>query len=1486
MLTVNGVSKDIFLKSNSVKMLPIVSAEWNQNIFNPVYFTVAGFGQQETISQNAGNTPTAVTDSNKHPNFDTYKFTLNSTYNYTQYNVDSTINSKKAYKIVSYVTTDSNNPVMINTYAQGTKPRQFGSNNIEVNSFGWTKVETYIGAVDNITSFTYKIIASTFSSDSGNPTIFYTKPEAYETTSFDYQYGSVWSTDTVFAGFRPGESYVPTGNIFYSLGTNSAFPDDYRRVTSTDLLKSYSSPFKMPISPISCTPNFFHTSSPIPIYKHGLITDISQYRYFVSDSGSTNSITGFYADPIMINKLVLKFNTYLSVPTVSITITKSDDSTLVVSNQTVDDNGMLILYLDGSTMSKNRWSNMPQIDESGNITQYINVKKITVTQTAANVRSQFIDNTNPSLVDDASKMNLIEVSPRLEVDLTKYVLDLSVNKSLDSKDTYMPISSVVTDDATITLSSLPLGDINSPIPIFSNVSNYSSTKLKGMLRKNVKFYINYDLVNFSDWVGLDTVEVNRIIPGGVFYSDTWQQSDIDTISVQCFDITRYMQSTPVTDYVSNKKDAFEVISNILDLSGFTDYDIDSLYAVCNDNHTPLSLDYYFSSSKDTTLLDALNQIFLPYQIGAYIDNFGVMRFLSLSNIMKMTGSSTNFDINEDSLIQGGYSITSKSKPGKISLRYTTPKIKQSLSIQNVKDINIANGPSYIYTTSNDVVWSQQSIDSVGLNYMSGTMGAHDNYFNINSADLLDSFHTFNLSTNGYVVIEDEIVSFLYKEYIISKTSDPTVTITVSVKNDLELSSQVDKFIKRNEIGFGTTQSVGIISNATSSETNGVKRTTYSYSTTPTSDVKLPITSVKVGDLVSIEGMKPESLNLSAKVESVTSNSFTVISGQSVNMDGAWNKGRFTKGIDYDVTITPTGKITNVTRGMFGTNVAEHSVIKSDVSNDVITNKDIKISKLDSYSNLITSQNDNFVIVETLNNSDTGNVDSYYRIDVTPDSTNKIILYPNTEPENIYNTFSAKFNFPNRPDDEQNNLCSVGLFFNMDKSSTGGTYFLEMVRYDVSKTTTPDYRYALIFSQIQNDTVVPLAYTSITGTVQTIINSFEKLYQKNANPVLADGTDIYKIYNDPHETFNLRFTKYNYTYTEDGEGSPDNPTGQVFSVFLNNFEILGWQIFNGTDWIENEKNRKTGLSKKIKLPNDITHKTFGVFFSANPQTLSDNSDGTNPLSYPDINNFSNNLVGYAREIYATEKVLKERSVSYYFQDREFLNGLTQGQRLFSNYKEYIMQTEPTVVGINVYDVQYTNGAAVSVDVLPVEYAWIYYPGNQLADQRFIQHQIVDEYSAAYSTPINTGFRAKFAIANNSSHMVYLKKDSDDLNQFVVNLNLWTHEIIVPSDPDILEFVTDPGNIMETVQIDSPLIQSKTAATGLLKLVAASLDNFSKDISINIFGNPLIEVGDVIGLTYNLAGINQQKYVVHSVSHSYKDGLTTKLTLNMVNKGTNV
>lgn len=1436
----SSVDKNIFLKSPSVNLTPFITAEWNQNIFNSPYITVAGDGTKKScvLSPSTPKTVSSVTDSNKHPHFDTLKYTMDGTDDYALYSITA---GAKAYKIITYVTTDSDSPIIVNANAKGGV-RQHGSASSEINSFGWTKLETYIGSPENISSISYALSANKLSTSDSYGVLYFTKPEVYETTYFDYQYGSVFDSNSAFSGFRPGESYVTTGSDNFSL------PTDFRKVTTSNILKGKGS-FSMPTSPLFASPNFFMTSTPTPIYKHALLHDISPYKYFVSDQVASNSLTGIYANPILMNKLVLKFNTYLSTPTVNITLTLSNGNTISKTGVTPSSNGTVTLYISSNSLSSEKWATVPYINDDGSLSNSISINKVTVTQTSSAKSSDF-STTNQKVVDDATRMHVIEVSPRLELDMTPYVIDVQVNKALDAKDTYMPISSLVTDDASITLSGIPLGNINTPVPVFSNISNYSTTKLNGLLRKNVKFYIFYKLNSYVDSDTNVEYATSTLIPNGVFYSDEWQQNDIDTISVPCFDVTRYLQSVPASDYVSNMKDAFSVITNILDLTGFTDYDIDSLYSVCNDKNVPINMNYYFCNSKDTTLADALNQIFLPYQIGAYIDNYGVMKFLSLSNIMKKVSSFADFSIDQSGIIQNGYSVSNKAKPGKISLRYTTPRIKQSLSLQNVKDIGTANGPGYVYTTSNDVLWQQQSVDAVGLNYLAADMNDKQNYFSINQSDLLDAFHTFNLSTNGYAAIEDEIVSFVYKEYTISKT-DSSIQTTVSVKNDLELAEAVNRFISDNQIGL--VENYGSIISVTHSTVGGLGYNTYEVSGTS------KLNTFSLGDFVTVSGMNPDTLNISAQVTSTTGHTFTVRSDASVPM---LSGGEVTKGMGYDILIIPTGNITNLQRGLFGTNVAAHTIISSGISSKGLTESVINSG--------------------TLSSSSTFSVDSAAKSILSkPVSSGRNIIYSSSESDQGYNTYMVKFNFDDQVGATVKNLCSAGLFFNLDTSNPGSTYYLEMVRYNSSTTATPSYKYLLVLHQEGHDTT---AYVDVTSAAQTVKNNFEQLYVKNSNPQAKDGSDAYNLYNNPHETFNLRFTAVPYTYEIDGEGEPSYPTGYTMQVFLNNYEITGWQQYINGDWVNTNLNNVTGLRKKVRLAEKATlGRKFGAFTSSTPVEISPADPN---IIYPTSNYTAGSSLAYIREIYATEKVLKERSVNYYFQDREFLNGLIQGERLFANYKEYIMQTQPTIVGINTYDVQYTNGAAVSADILPVEYSWLYFPGNTLIEQQYIRHQLVDEYSVSYSTPLNTGFRAKFAIANNSSHMVYLKKDSDELNQFVVNLNLWTHEVIVPSDPENLEHVIDGGNILETMQIDSSFIQSRDSAEKLLKLVGHSIDNFSKDVSLNIYGNPLIEVGDVVTVSYPLLGVNQQKYIVHSVSNSFNNGLSTKLTLNMINRGISV
>jgi hypothetical protein len=1448
----SNVSSSVFTGSDSITLTPVVSAEWNHNLFNAPYITTAGNGDELDVNA-ISPLPTDVTPTLK-PGFITKSFAMSSGTGKRSYTISG--GSSSAYKVVTYIKTNSPIPVMVNASGKGTDT-QYGSEQVEADSLGWTKVITYVGSqsADNtFTGFVYTITSNSISGAVNNPTVYFTVPEVYATTYFDYQNHSLFPTEMPFTYFRPGESYVQSGDI------KCTFPSTFRKITSP-VLDGYSTATYFPVTPILQNPKFCLASKPVPILKNVLPTDTSPYRYFVSDE-SSRSITSIYEKPITTNKIVIKFNTLMTVPIVNIAI---DGTNIVVDdNQNISppnnpeggrSNGVLTLYWNGSSWTKTKWSAMPKFSDTGTLPLSTTFSKITINQISKTINPEFSSlagatSTTSNIGSDLERMHIVEISPRLEIDLTDFVESLSINKSLDEASSLLPISSLNTNDAKIVLSGIPAMIGSTIVPIFSSQSNQSSTILANMLRKNIKFYINFHLKEYAS--PNSTISSDTYIPGGVFYSDTWSENDIQTITVQCFDISRYLQSIPVADYVVNLKRPFEIITNILDLSGFTDYDYDSLYRIFDSSTSPVNLYYYYCNSKDSTIMECLNELFIAYQIGAYIDEYGVMKFLSLQDILSSSGS--NISLVDGNIMQNGFNISNNAKPGKISLRYQTPKIKQSPSLQNVTDASIKNSPSFIYTTSNDVVWSQETVDSVGFNYLDEDMLENSNTFKLNNNDLLDIFHTFNMSNDGFAFIENEIVSFAYKEYDLSRL-DGSNKRSVSIKNNIDLTAEIDRFIKEQGVGL---------------RLSTAKITSVSGNGDP-EDPLITYTSVntfKVGDRVMIAGVIPFLYNIQGIIVERTATSFKLAGKQT----GTYvSGGEAYIAADYDVLITPTGNITNVERGLFGTVPMEHKKIKDNLASKGLSAKSLS-SDFQTFS---TPSNISIVTTKT----DYPNMPEVKSVSVDVIGTDSTLVYPTSKVDIGYKTYSVKFNFA------EDSGAAAGLFFNM-KSDTDseGAYFVELARYSRVKTNTeglnilyspPKYDYILT---IYNDLGIVTGWADVTADCVSIVNNFAKVLKKTVAGDLT--TYSYEI----DQCFNLKIAHY-LTNGQDGEDATEEEPKTALIAFINNVEITGWQIPgteydeetnpSATGWQTSRVNQLTGMRQKPTIPNDIVVGTkFGFFASRFPQSITNLE--------PPKNNPSATLNPPAilREIHATVKPLKERSVSYFYQDREFLNGLVQKQPLYTQSPTYLMQTTPEVSGINYYDIEYQTPAAVSVDILPIEYMMRYFPGNKPIDKKQFQKKLVDEYSLSYSTPLNTGFRARMAIANGVPHMVHLKKDSDDLNNLTITLNLWTHEIVAPSDPEIIESIIDQSNLSETVQLDSEWIQSKQAAYKMLKVVQRGIEGFSKNVSLNIFGNPLIQVGDVVNLSYSLNGIAQQRYLVHSVSHSFSEGLSTSLNLKRI------
>ena len=175
-----NLSSSVFSNSDSIGMVPVVSAEWNHNLFNQPYITTSSTGTSLSTSFSTSSSTVSNSNDVQKKNFTTKKFTISGGKGSISYTV--TADSADACKIITYIKTDNAIPVMITAYAKGSNG-EYGSKQEEASSLGWTKVVTYIGApasaISGISSFTYTINVISLSGTDINPLVYFTVPQSY-----------------------------------------------------------------------------------------------------------------------------------------------------------------------------------------------------------------------------------------------------------------------------------------------------------------------------------------------------------------------------------------------------------------------------------------------------------------------------------------------------------------------------------------------------------------------------------------------------------------------------------------------------------------------------------------------------------------------------------------------------------------------------------------------------------------------------------------------------------------------------------------------------------------------------------------------------------------------------------------------------------------------------------------------------------------------------------------------------------------------------------------------------------------------------------------------------------------------------------------------------------------------------------------------------------------------------------------------------------
>jgi len=315
------------------------------------------------------------------------------------------------------------------------------------------------------------------------------------------------------------------------------------------------------------------------------------YKYWAhirkgqSSTAVNKSIYAIYDRDIKVNKIVLKFETFHSTPqSYKVYLRINNAWVESFSSTTPLTNGGLILYRGSTSWSTTRHT-APSISSN--------------TQTITGIKV-LVESVNVGYVP----LEIIEISPRLEIDISEDVVSWSINKTLYEDHEVLPVGTISANSAEIVFDNT-----------FNNFS-YEKTDAKyyGMMDKRVGVKI-YSVIDNTD------------IPQFTGFVDSWSISANDSATADCYDMAKVLQQTQAPDMVIG----FNYSLNKLMRVAFDGVGLNELILDANaDDKDSVPV---FWMNKEQTFWEALQQLCISHQCVLYFDEYGRPVFKSRKSVL-------------------------------------------------------------------------------------------------------------------------------------------------------------------------------------------------------------------------------------------------------------------------------------------------------------------------------------------------------------------------------------------------------------------------------------------------------------------------------------------------------------------------------------------------------------------------------------------------------------------------------------------------------------------------------------------------------------------------------------------------------------------------------------------------------------------------------------------------------------------------------------
>jgi hypothetical protein len=309
-----------------------------------------------------------------------------------------------------------------------------------------------------------------------------------------------------------------------------------------------------------------------------------------------------YKEDINVNKIVIKTQKHLGYPTdftIQGWIEDPADNTYKwttlksYSSSTALSDGILKIYYDKTT---NTWEDyVPAIDAPN--------EKVLTDFSLASSSTKLLKGLrfNVTKMSVANiPLEVIEISPRLIADVTNSVINLSVNSSIGNSSYGLPIGSIVSANGSLTLSDTEqYFSKNNPLSI-----------IKDYMKPNVEIRIYQKL----------TIGVNDYrFPVKTMYTGIWQEQDGFNVSVELEDYFKFFKESAAPDLIIANNSGVPTsvaMLMLMDNIGFTGFRMDKTSP--NNDYEDVVLDFFYSQ-KEQTIMEVLESLAISTQTAIYMD---------------------------------------------------------------------------------------------------------------------------------------------------------------------------------------------------------------------------------------------------------------------------------------------------------------------------------------------------------------------------------------------------------------------------------------------------------------------------------------------------------------------------------------------------------------------------------------------------------------------------------------------------------------------------------------------------------------------------------------------------------------------------------------------------------------------------------------------------------------------------------------------------